>query len=168
MSMNGVYIRLTPSELTRALHDPAWAMEYVDGLLEAESDLEQLPSTARSHRTHGTWHALHFLLRRRGFPVDIVHGEEEMPGTQDRGGHGPPRWVTPDRVRIAADALSALTPAELIEGVTPGQLADAGVYPISQWADEHSLGLVTGVYPSLVAFFRTTALRGHALLVWVD
>ncbi|MEU5399338.1 YfbM family protein [Streptomyces sp. NPDC005963] len=168
MSMNGVYVRLTPSELSRALDDPVWAKEYADELLEAESDLVHLPSTSRTHHTYRAWHALDFLLRRRGFPVDIVHGEEEIPGTEDWGGYGPPRCVTPERVRVAADALAALTCAELIEGVTPGHLAEAGVYPVSPWADEHSLGLVTGIHQPLAAFFRTTALRGHALLTWID
>ncbi|MFE0422814.1 YfbM family protein [Streptomyces sp. NPDC058953] len=167
MSMHGTYVRLTPDESARALRDPEWAEGYVDGLLEAEPDVERLPPTARSHHTDRAWHALDFLLRRRGFPVDVVHGEEEIPGADDWG-YGPPRLLSPERVRIAADAFAVLGPAGLIAGVAPGDLTAAEIYPVSRWSEPYALELLTGHYPPLAAFFRATALRGHALVVWID
>lgn len=38
MSMIGEYARLTPTELERAIHDPNWAQEFVNELIEAELD----------------------------------------------------------------------------------------------------------------------------------
>ncbi|QDY78991.1 YfbM family protein [Streptomyces qinzhouensis] len=166
MSMSGVHLRFTPAELTRALREPDWAEEYAEELLAAESDSEHLPSTARSHHTYTAWHGLDFLLRRHGFPVDVVHGEEEIPGTAEWG-YGPPRFLPPERVRAAADAFAGLSPGALVAGVTAADLVAAEVYPVSQWTDEYSLGLVTACVRPLAAYVRNTALRGHALLMWI-
>ncbi|MGV9313052.1 YfbM family protein [Streptomyces sp. NPDC003691] len=166
MSMNGTYLRLTPDELARALREPVWAGEFSYDLLVAEAGSGNLRSADRTHHTYRAWHGLDFLLRRRGFPVDIVHGEEEIPGAAEWG-YGPPCFLPPERVRAASDALATLSPGELVEGVTAADLAGAQVYPVSHWTDEHSLGLVTACYRPLAGYFRSTALRGHALLMWV-
>ncbi|MEU3603004.1 YfbM family protein [Streptomyces sp. NPDC006798] len=167
MSMRGVYIRLTPDEYARAAGDPGWAEEFADGLRAAEPDVERPPPTARVHRTDRAWHGLDFLLRRRGFPVDVIHGEEPIPGAGDRGS-GPPGLLSPERVRAAADAFAVLGPAELSAGVTPADLAAAEIHPASWWADPYAVELLTGHYVPLAAFFRATALRGHALVMWID
>ncbi|MFD6039307.1 DUF1877 family protein [Streptomyces griseoincarnatus] len=64
---------------------------------------------ARCFDTDKMWHALDFLLRRVGFPVDVVFGEEEIPGADDWS-YGPPRCLTPDQVRTAAEAFAATPP----------------------------------------------------------
>ncbi|MFJ8229251.1 DUF1877 family protein [Streptomyces sp. NPDC094448] len=166
MSMNGIHLRLTPAELDRALREPHWAQEFAEELLEAESDRGRPASTARSHRTGTAWHGLDFLLRRHGFPVDVVHGEEEIPDAEEWG-YGPPRFLSPERVRAAADAFAGLSPGALVAGVTAADLSAAEVYPVSQWTDEYSLGLVTACVQPLAAYVRSTSLRGHALLMWI-
>ncbi|MEU8519289.1 YfbM family protein [Streptomyces sp. NPDC048577] len=160
MSMIGEYARLTPAELDRAVRDPDWAREFVDELVETELDVHPEPSEARLHEVDKAWHAL-------DFPVDVVHGEEEILGAEDWG-YGPPRFLRPERVRIAAKALSATPHEALIEGVLPAELAEAGVYPAVVWERGESLDYVTGHYQALVPFLRAAADAGDALLIWLD
>jgi hypothetical protein len=89
MSMIGGYVRLTPADLDRALSDPEWACEYADDLRDTEYETEPDIGQARCHDIDKTWHALGFLLRRLRFPVDIVFGEEPVPGATNCG-YGPP------------------------------------------------------------------------------
>lgn len=70
---------------------------------------------ARRFDTDKMWHALDFLLRRIGFPVDVVFGEEEIPGAENWS-YGPPRCLTPEQVRTAAEAFAATPSARLTEG----------------------------------------------------
>ncbi|MFG3496781.1 YfbM family protein [Streptomyces sp. NPDC047886] len=167
MSMIGTFVRLTPTELDRAVRDPGWAQDHVDELIEAELDDGPEGAGVRCHDIDKAWHALDFLLRRVAFPVDIVHGEEEIPEAEDWG-YGPPRYLTPERVRVAADALSRIPHQTLIEGVTPTDLARADIYPHSIWERGESLDYVTSHYQALVPFFQAAARDGHGMLVWID
>ncbi|MFD6416885.1 YfbM family protein [Streptomyces sp. NPDC060194] len=168
MSMIGEYARLTPAELDRATADPEWAEELVQGMVDAEE--EAGPGGAadpRCHSTYKTWHALEFLLKRAGFPVDVVFGEEAVPGAEDWG-YGPPRFLGPERVRVAAEALAATPPAALVEGVGPKDLAAAEVYPAGVWERGESLDWVTSHYEVLVAYFQSAAKAGDAVVMWLD
>ncbi|WP_079001902.1 YfbM family protein [Streptomyces sp. AS58] len=130
MSMNGQYLRLAPAELERALHDPDWAAE----LAHPPHDTGAPAAAARVQETDKAWHGLNFLLTRRGFPVDVVFGEADMPWPAGHDwGYGPPRLLTADRVRAAVDALDAHAPDTLTNGVTPGDLAAADIYPQIVW-----------------------------------
>lgn len=167
MSMIGEYARLTSAELDRAVRDPHWAQEFVRELIEAELDERPEASKTRCHDTDKAWHALDFLLRRIAFPVDIVHGEEEIPGAEDWG-YGPPRYLTPERVRVAADALAVTPHQALVADVTPADLAQAGIYPNIIWERGESLAYVTSRYQALVPFFQAAARDGHGVLVWLE
>ncbi|WP_380282375.1 YfbM family protein [Kitasatospora purpeofusca] len=166
MSMIGRYLRLSAGELGRAAREPEWALEFVEELDEADGG-ERACGWARLHETGKAWQALDFLLRRHGFPVDLVHGEEELPGAEDWG-YGPPSLIAPDRVRLAAEALAALDPGRLTEGVAAVDLAEARVYPQGLWTDEDSLHLVTAEYRALADFLRAAATRRHGVLVWIE
>ncbi|MET8183716.1 YfbM family protein [Streptomyces sp. NPDC005336] len=167
MSMIGEYARLTATELDRAVREPEWAEKFVDELIEAEPDEGAEASEARCHDTDKAWHALDFLLRRIQFPVDIVHGEEEIPGAEDWG-YGPPRYLTSERVRGAAEALAATTPDSLVTGITSADLARANIYPSIIWERGESLDYVISHYKALVPFFQVAARDGEAMLVWLD
>ncbi|MFC8919040.1 YfbM family protein [Streptomyces sp. NPDC057116] len=167
MSMIGEYARLTPAELDRAIRDPEWARRFVDELIEAEGDAPPPAPETRCHDIEKTWHALGFLLDRIGFPVDIVHGEEKIPGADDWG-YGPPRYLGPERVRAAAEALAATPHEALVTGVGPADLAQAGIYPAVVWERGESLDYVTSHYRALASFLRAAADAGDAVIVWLD
>ncbi|KJK53891.1 MULTISPECIES: YfbM family protein [unclassified Streptomyces] len=167
MSMIGQYLRLTPAELDRASRDPDWAAEHAHGLY----DRDDPAARSRVHETDKAWHALDFLLTRRGFPVDVVFGEAAMPWPEGQDwGYGPPRLLTADRVRAAADALDdpAYAPDVLADGVSPADLAAANVYPQIVWERGEEPAWVASYWAALGAWLRTAARDGDALLVWIS
>lgn len=165
MSMNGEYLRLTPSELDQALKDPAWALDLAEEIQDAQEGSRPAPADARHFTTHQTWDLLGFLLRRSAFPVEIVHGEESL--TAHDWGYGPPRYLTPDRVRLAADTLRRTAYDQLIQGVAPEELAEAEIYP-QIWDSPTSLDWARDLFTGLTEFFQGAAATGHAMLVWLD
>ncbi|MEV5972299.1 YfbM family protein [Streptomyces sp. NPDC051921] len=165
MSMNGEYLRVTPAELDRALEDPEWAWDLVEETQDARAEEEPAPAEARHFTTHQTWHLLGFLLQRSGFPVDIVHGEESL-GTDDWG-YGPPRYLTPERVQLAAETLHRTSYDQLIQGVHPSDLTKAEIYP-QIWDSPASLEWAGDLFTLLTEFFRGAASAGHAMLMWID
>ncbi|MFE7382212.1 YfbM family protein [Streptomyces zhihengii] len=165
MSMIGEYFRLTPADLERAREDTDWALDHVEEVREAE---EGGPSSvpARHFSTYKAWHLLDHLLKRSGFPVDVVHGEEPLEGADDWG-YGPPHYLTAERVRLCSTALSALTYDRLVDGVDPGELDAAEIYPL-HWEDRAALEWGRGWFTGLTAYFAAAARDGHAVLVWID
>lgn len=172
--MIGEYARVTPAELDRALGDPEWALELIGGWMEAAAEAEAAADAAgpaqsvpaRCMDVDKAWDALGFLLRRAAFPVDIVHGEEAVPDADDWG-YGPPRYLTPERVRTAAGALAEISGERLTAGVGPEDLASAEVYPAIVWERGESLDYVREHYEQLRPFFRTAAEQGDGMLLWL-
>ncbi|MFB6820619.1 YfbM family protein [Streptomyces virginiae] len=165
MSMNGEYLRLTPTELDRALKDPEWAGDLAEELQDSQAEGEPAPVEARHFTTHRTWHLFGFLLQRSAFPVDIIHGEEPL--ANDDWGYGPPQYLTAERVQLAADALQRTTYDQLIGGVDPSELTEAEVYP-QIWDSPASLEWAGDLFTPLTEFFRGAASAGHAMLIWID
>ncbi|MER6393188.1 YfbM family protein [Streptomyces sp. NPDC001523] len=165
MSMNGEYLRVTPAELDRALKDPEWAWNLAEEIQDAQPEVEPAPAEARHFTTHQTWHLLGFLLQRSAFPVDVVHGEEPL--ATDHWGYGPPQYLAPERVRLAADTLHGTTYDQLIQDVDPSELTKAEVYP-QIWDSPASLEWASDLFTPLTEFFRGAASAGHAMLIWID
>ncbi|GHD84829.1 DUF1877 family protein [Streptomyces naganishii] len=85
MSMIGEYLRVTAAELDRAIQDPDWALDFAEGVQDAEEESGPAPTEARRFSTSKTWDMLGFLLTRADFPVDIIHGEEPFAEDEDWG-----------------------------------------------------------------------------------
>lgn len=165
--MIGEYARLTPSELERAVADPGWAQEFIEELIDAGMD-EPGASQPRCLDVDKAWDALALMLRRIDFPVDIVHGEDEIPGADDWG-YGPPRYLTPEQVRAAAAALAGTPTDVLARNVTAADLARAGLYPgIAVDEAEQRVKDVVHHYRALVPFFEGAARDGDAMMIWLD
>jgi hypothetical protein len=162
MGMIGEYARLTPDELARAMTDPEWAHETV-------LEMNQTGSPADPPRrldVDKAWDAMRFLLARAAFPVEIVLGEEALPGSDDWG-YTQPFYLTPDRVRAASAALAETPFSALTDGVRLSDLEDAAVYP-SIWDEEDALEYVQHYYDYLRAFFAAAAAEGDAVVAWVS
>ncbi|MFJ1705541.1 YfbM family protein [Kitasatospora sp. NPDC088346] len=166
MSMMGEYVRLTPAEFDRAVADPAWAEEYVEELADAEPEHRTDTARCRFLSIDRAWDTLAFLLRRTGFPLDVVHGGADLPEAEDWG-YGPPRHLTPAQVRTAADAMAALSGVDLVRDVTMAELAGAGLYPRISEEETEWLGYVVDHYRALVPFFRAAARDGDTVVTWI-
>ncbi|MFD0368870.1 YfbM family protein [Streptomyces sp. NPDC127114] len=166
MSMIGEYFRVTAAELERATRDPDWAFDYIDETQDAVDGSEPSPAEARHFSTYQAWHLLGFLLERRGFPVDVIYGEEPL-GKAEDWGYGPPQYLPADRVRLGAEALSRLTYDQLISDVDPRDLVTAEIYPLG-WEDRASLEWGRDWFAGLTEYFAAAAEEGHAVIVWLD
>ncbi|WP_030689740.1 YfbM family protein [Streptomyces globisporus] len=161
MGMIGKYARLTPGELQQILGDPALGHRLVEAMGEDEEDGRRLD-------VDKAWHAMSFFLDRLGFPVEVVFGEQEVAGAPDWG-YGPPRYLPPAQVRVAAEGLARIDGATLTGAASRQELFEAGIYPDSIWTrDEDALAYVWAHYDSLVAFMTTAALAGDAVVTWIS
>ncbi|MET8856147.1 YfbM family protein [Streptomyces sp. NPDC004579] len=165
MSMIGEYLRVTATELDRAMRDPDWALDFVEEVQAAE-EAEPAPAEARHFSTYKTWDLLRFLLARAEFPVDVIHGEEPFAEDEDWG-YGPPRYLRPERVRLAAESLRAADYDQLISGVDPAELTSADVYPLG-WSEPGALEWGRHWYDGLTQFLEAAAGADDAVLVWLD
>ncbi|KOV51599.1 hypothetical protein ADL00_40270 [Streptomyces sp. AS58] len=166
MSMIGEYLRVTAAELDRAIQDPDWALDFVEEVQDVEEETEPVSAEARHFSTYKTWDMLRFLLARAEFPVNVIHGEEPFAEDEDWG-YGPPRYLQPERVRLAAEALRATSYAQLISSVDPAELISAKVYPLG-WGEPGSLEWGRPCYDGLTQFFEAAARADDAMLVWLD
>ena len=168
VSMNGEYLRLAPDELARALKDPAWALELAQDVQDVEDEPDLSPGEARHLSTDKAWQAIAFILDRAKFPVDIVYGEGRFADDEDMDwGYGPPRYLTPERVQVASQALAATSFDQLMAGVTPATLAQADIYP-QIWDEPDSLDWIRGWYEPLIPYFSGAAKQAQAMLIWLD
>ena len=165
MSMIGEYLRVTAAELDRAIQDPDWALAFVEEVQDAEEESDPAPAEARHFSTYKTWDMLRFLMARTDFPVNVIHGEE--PFAEEDWGYGPPRYLRPERVQLAAEALRTTNYAQLISGVDPAELTSAEVYPLG-WSELSSLEWGRPWYDGLTQFFEAAARADDAMLVWLD
>jgi hypothetical protein len=166
MSMIGEYLRVTAAELDRAIQDPDWALDFVEEVQDAEDESEPAPAEARHFSTYKTWDMLRFLMARTDFPVNVIHGEEPFAEEEDWG-YGAPRYLRPERVQVAAEALRTTNYAQLISGVDPAELISAEVYPLG-WSEPSSLEWGRPWYDGLTHFFEAAARADDAMLVWLD
>jgi hypothetical protein len=166
VSINGEYLRVSVDELARAVKDPGWAWELVEEIENAEDEVNLPPAKARHLTTHKAWHAIAYLHERAQFPVNVVHGEEPFAEAEEWG-YGPPRYLTPEQVAIAAKALQATSYETLIAGVSLADLAQADIYP-QIWDEPDSLEWVRSWYEPLVPFFGEAAKHSQAMFVWLD
>ncbi|MEV7187355.1 DUF1877 family protein [Kitasatospora sp. NPDC093102] len=165
MSIVTRYLRLNQRELDRAARDPDWLSAFADEVAEQESERAASPSERRTHDTGKAWDALRFLFGQRTFPVDLAHGGQELPGAGDRG-YGPPRVLTPEQARLAADALADLPFPALLGDTTAAGLVRADVHPTGLGEDDPDLPHLQAHHAALTAFVRTAARCRHGLLVW--
>ncbi|MGW2083232.1 YfbM family protein [Streptomyces sp. NPDC001939] len=166
MSMIGEYLRVTAAELDHVIQEPHWALDFVEEVQDAEEETEPAPTEARHFSTYKTWDLLRFLMARAEFPVNVVQGEETFAEDEDWG-YGPPKYLRPERVRLAAEALRATSYAQLANGVDPAELISAEVYPLG-WGEPGSLEWARPWYDGLTHFFEAAARADDAVLVWLD
>ncbi|MEE6262653.1 YfbM family protein [Plantactinospora sonchi] len=161
--MNGHWLRVTPTEWAKAREDPDWAFTLARSAWEDEA--WRLCSTDKA------WHALDFLLSRRGFGVPLVYGAEllvDLPAGLDVDwGYGPPLVLPPKQVAVAASELAQLTEEDLVRGVEQADLDRADIYP-AVWDRPGELDWVTGHLPRAQEFFAAAARDGHAVICWRD
>ena len=165
--MTGEYLRLAPHELRTAIADPGWLADHADQVRDAEF-AQALPSAQARHlSTEKAWHVIDYILGRARFPVQIVYGEEDLPGIgDDEWNYGPPSYLTPDRVRVAAELLARTKFDDLVAGLGPADMEREERYP-HFWEESESLEWVRDCFEPLAPYFEAAAGAGDAIVVWI-
>lgn len=162
--MTGEYLRLAPDELQTAIAYPGWLADRAEQVRDSEAPP---PVQARYLSTERAWHVIDYILGRARFPVQIIYGEEDLPGIDDEDwNYGPPSYLTPDRVRVAADALARTTFDDLVSGLGPADMAREERYP-HFWDESESLEWVRECFEPLTPYFQAAAGAGDAIVVWI-
>jgi len=169
--MYGEWLRVTPAELERAQVDLVWLRDLADELDEAYTGDDKTVSERRRFGTDKTWHALDYLLTRRGFPISIIYGEKSFVDDPDDAdadwGYGPPQYLTVAQVRQAADALAGLTEEQLLDGVQQLDLERADIYP-AVWDRPGELEWAVCHLADARTYFGAAAKAGDAIICWID
>jgi len=190
MSVNFKYRRITPQELAAFQNNPPsiaafFGTDKLDRFLGDEEfdEVEYLdePSPVddpeRLFDLTNSGMAVHYLLTGEIMPsvsnippplFYVVMGG--TPISDEDVGYGPPRYLTPEQVKEAADALSKLAPEYLRGGFDVAAYSAGGGYPSMRstgWEPEDIEPLLDE-YSSLRNFFLGTVERGDALLLWSD
>ncbi|APW62143.1 YfbM family protein [Paludisphaera borealis] len=165
MSMSGEYLRVSPDELARLRASTASIVDYLYPEDEHEHPRERRLSVDKS------WHAIHYLLNGvpwEGEPprLNAVLGGEPI-GDDDLG-YGPVRFLTADEVQEVADALEDVPVFVLLESFDHEALNEAEIYPHDWRGDDQERDLVSSHYTELVAFFRSAAQAGDAMLLYLS
>ena len=159
MSITGMYVRVAPGDLERLNRDPE--AFYWASTASMTPGWENHPSTEPWISIEKAWAALGYLLdKATDGTVDVVFGGTPI---GEDWGFGPPRYLTPDEVRQAADMLSRTPVDRLAAHYDAWQLADAKIYP-GVWDDNDLRGLQID-YETLVEFFAVAAESGDGMLL---
>jgi hypothetical protein len=168
MGMYGVYARLTPKELDRALKDPQRERELAESLQKwypgGKGD-----AAFRSSRVldvDKAWNGLWYLLHAEGAPAEIMGGGTAV--SDYEWGYGPALYLTAEQVEMAAAFLQATPWALLARHFDPVAMVADHVYPeVWDRPDEDNLGWLQDYYLELVPFFAAAAGAGDAVIVWI-
>jgi hypothetical protein len=169
--MFGEWLRVTPAELERVIADPSWGYQFARDADYREYRTEGISISLAEHRSFGTtktFHALSYLLRRNGFPVEVVLGEQYL--TEDDAiewGYGRPFYLTVDEVRHAADALSEVTEESLLDGVTADDLIAEKIYP-TIWDRPNQLPWAVSALEDTKTWFTAAAAAGDAVICFIS
>jgi hypothetical protein len=147
----GLYARVTPEELDRALKDP-----------EFEQHLEETLFDTKDHRVWNidkTWDALSYLLIMAKAPIDIIRGGTGISDYQWCN-DGPARYFTTDQVKEMAAYLQATPWQHFASHYDPAAMTAAGIYG---W-DAKSLDWLQAELEGLGKFFAETASAGDAII----
>jgi len=118
---------------------------------------------------HKSWHCLHFLFTGKaegsdGTPLgDAILGGAEIGGEAADTGYGPPRALSPTRVKSIAEALNAFPIAEKARQYDADAADRAEVYVAQHGAEE-----LQQYFAELRSFYNDAASKGQAVLLWIE
>ena len=118
---------------------------------------------------HKSWHCLHFLFTGKadgsdGTPLgDAILGGTEIGGEAADTGYGPPRALSPSRVKSVAAALNAFPIVEKATQYDPETADRAEIYVAQHGSDE-----LQHYFAELRDFYNDAAGKNNAVLLWIE
>jgi hypothetical protein len=164
MSMIGMYARLTPAEMARALDDPESGRKRIDEMTARDDADGHRAESARVLDIYKSWHLLSYLFDRAGAAPDPVLGGRLF-APDDDWGYGPPSYFAPDEVARVAAYLRATPYERLAAHYDAADLNARAIYPERWEAD--GAGWAESWYEGLIALFSEAAWDGDAIVFWL-
>ena len=164
MGIHQEYARLTEAELQRAIVDPRWAEDRLDELGEAWVEDDSEPEEARFFSVDKSWEGIRLVLANAGLTLELIHGESQELQVAQEWDYGPPTYLTPPRVSVAAQLLGALPFADLVRAVDADQVRADDLYMVGEWTED-DLDYVTYHGERLQRFYAAAAKAGDAIIV---
>lgn len=161
------YKTITPEDFERLQTNP----EAANSFLSSESSLSLEKS----------WHVIHYLLTDHPELGDHTFTDPPL-GTIVLGGrstqfqcsYGMVRYLMPEEVAIAAEALNTISLESLEVKCDAESFNSAEVYPLGrrgEWDEDEIEGEIQFLrllYPALTNFFKEAANNGHIVLIASD
>lgn len=164
MGMTAAFVALPSEKLTALQAEPDTAGTHFMEQLEAGSEDVVLDIDK-------SWHGIHFLLTHEVYGGDGPVSLPILGGTAIGNdlGYGTARYLEPQDVASAADALAGVSVDQLRERFKPAELEEAYVYPTGIWEDEgdEAFEYLAHWYERLQHFYAAAAQRGDAMLLAV-
>jgi Domain of unknown function (DUF1877) len=160
----GEYVRVAQRDLERLHRDP-WAFYWASTVSMQTPGWENRPSTEPWLSLDKAWDALGYLLEEAtDGTIDVVRGGAPI-GKDEEFGFGPPRYLTPEEVRQAADMLRRTPFDRLAAHYDAGQLRAAEIYPRGWDWDAGQLRALQRYFEELMEFFAVAAAHGDGMLL---
>jgi hypothetical protein len=114
------------------------------------------------------WHGLHFLLTLSAEPTAEDASQVVMGGAEigEDLGYGPARYLDVEEVSRAAAVLQALTPGDLRLRYDASVMEELRIYP-GGWDDAENLEWLLEAFAEVSTFYRGSAERGNAVLLYL-
>jgi hypothetical protein len=160
----GISLRLQsiPREQFQALLENS---VLVDDLL---NDDERYAMLHRHLDIGKSWHGIHYLLTGSAAAVAGPLSYAILGGTRILKDGKPisTSYLSPEQVRALASALDLTSAADLRERFDPNAMKAHAIYPTVIWKEnpDDELEILLDDFQRLVAFYRTNANRGDAVL----
>lgn len=163
MSMIGNYLPLSSEELAAIVQNPP----HAEALAYPENG--DLPPDALD--IDKSWHLIHFLLNGETWGGDgplsqVILGGTELSDTD--AGYGPFRYLGPEEVQAASQALAAVSSEELWSRFDADRAHEAEIYPQGWSGDDGEREYVQSNFQSLQQLYSKAAASGKAMLLYLS
>lgn len=114
------------------------------------------------------WHGIHYLLTGKPGVAEPPLGDAIMGGVEigEDTGYGKPRFLEPQQVKAVADALSKISPDELLQCYDKDELNKEEIYGVG-YDEKQDRDYLSNAYREMVDFYQKAALNGRAMLFYL-
>ena len=167
MSMTGEYRRLTAKQLEDLLdqvrNDPEVSASFL------YFDTRQFEGEGAKLSVGKGWQGLYFILNGDPDEITTVEGNAVY-GGQEAGAdvsYGPVRYMTSTQVRDVSRALETVAEDDFKARFDPEAFRAADIYSGGDWSHPNDLPWLWEMFSRLRDFFRSGAVLGDAMLLYL-
>jgi hypothetical protein len=162
--MIGNYVWVKPGQLDKLINGPGGVPEFLDSEFDSDNYLN----------IDKSWEELHYLLTGSAYEGEpplsyvVLGGKELGSADENEYPYGQPRYITPEQVQEANQALQELDMDKLRRryNAAPGQ--DEAYVELSGDDDDELPEDILYFLNEITAFFKKAAESGEAIVFWIS